>query len=1110
MKLSTSLKFALLLLAVAANIFAGNNNPTRDLPQPNLQPVEMEIKTHPYLSNRNRNVPAVEFIVDPIQLIETYYDYMPGGYNRNPLQLQPEFSDPNNYPADGYYVAYHANTSYSAERRIYYNYIDPNEVASTSTPISSTNFREGFPSIAIDPLTASPLVIWHNDNDNDNVLECTFSYDLFNVVGCPGLWIPDITLIDNPMAEAGQFANLGEFIWPVVSIGPSPVPGKRRAHVYANFAPNTGDAEYNCIYGYSDFYFNSSAFEMDFEDWTFQTFPVWDEWQLNETKRAIKDFVVSPIDGKVAFVGFAGTDFFMMSSDDYGETFEYYETTGRVDLENPQNEDGTFYFTNDDDTPATIFAYPSSDGTHYNAFFDETGEKIVAMGAYGINTEEGLTNSTYLPGMFYPKIFNYSLESGELEVDVVDLYIEGVDPNDDQPMIPWDLDEDGIVDEFQNDGTVTFVTSMPSWFWGGEFSDSFYKESLFKIGRVENYMVAIWQDAAGIYENFNEVPGYENWAEKPQIAIAVSADNGVHWSQPAFMNANSSDENYFSELSGMIPTYVYTADDLEVITETASSVSLEVPLFFCDDNSYGSYVHGFGNNSGGTLNYAKIQVDFEFEDSSATSIHDIQYTEDAGDGTYPSPLVDQEVTISGIVTGSNYAGTKYYICDLPEFGSGPWHGIYVYNVSDPAPELGDVVQVTGTVIEYYGVTEIGYSTYSVISTEYPVPAAMNVTTNDLVSSITAEQYESCLVQLNNVTVTSEPNEYGEWYVTDGVGECQIDDGFFYLDEVDPPIIVEEGYTFQRIKGILDYSYDIYGLSPRSPQDMFSSDIIFGDIDYNGLVQAYDAALTLQYTVGYDPIPGDPRPWENNRIIAADVDGNGDIQSYDAALILQYSIGLIEEFPVESRESEASRTCELIVSVEDDCFIFEVEGELIGFDLTVENEDISLGTPELLNWDSAILAYNSDTGYNLAIASALPATESTQFLKIPFSGSAEEVSLEVCLNSVPQTITTATTSGSNGNDVQYIDQTLGNYPNPFNPTTNISFSVKENNTPVNVKIYNIKGELVKSYEEELYNTGIHKVKWNGNDNKHKAVSSGVYFNRISIGEKHFNSKMILLK
>ena len=76
-------------------------------------------------------------------------------------------------------------------------------------------------------------------------------------------------------------------------------------------------------------------------------------------------------------------------------------------------------------------------------------------------------------------------------------------------------------------------------------------------------------------------------------------------------------------------------------------------------------------------------------------------------------------------------------------------------------------------------------------------------------------------------------------------------------------------------------------------------VTYGDVDGNGDVESYDASISLQYSVGMDPIPQiDPLPWELLRILAADVDGNGSVESYDASLILQYFVGLIDVFPVE--------------------------------------------------------------------------------------------------------------------------------------------------------------------------------------------------------------------
>ncbi len=201
----------------------------------------------------------------------------------------------------------------------------------------------------------------------------------------------------------------------------------------------------------------------------------------------------------------------------------------------------------------------------------------------------------------------------------------------------------------------------------------------------------------------------------------------------------------------------------------------------------------------------------------ATTIYDIQYTTEAGpDGTYPSPMVDEEVTVTGIVTGENYnQDNKFFLTDP---GGGPWHGVYVYDY-ETGPMVGDEVEVTGTVTEYYGLTELGYCTINILSQGNDVPDPIEVTTLDLVVPALAEQYEGCLVQVDGVTVTETQNDYGEWYIDDGSGECQVDDGFFYLDEVVPPIVIEVDMFWGRIIGCVDYSYDEFAINPRTPDDL---------------------------------------------------------------------------------------------------------------------------------------------------------------------------------------------------------------------------------------------------------------------------------------------------
>ena len=89
--------------------------------------------------------------------------------------------------------------------------------------------------------------------------------------------------------------------------------------------------------------------------------------------------------------------------------------------------------------------------------------------------------------------------------------------------------------------------------------------------------------------------------------------------------------------------------------------------------------------------------------------------------------------------------------------------------------------------------------------------------------------------------------------------------------------------------------------------------------------------------------------------------------------------------------------------------------------------------------------------------------------------------------------------------------LGNFPNPFNPTTTIKFEVlKDLEQTVFVDIYNIRGQLVKRLNCYIDGRGVYSIIWNGEDFQNKLVSSGVYFYSINFGNVTRSAKMILMK
>lgn len=103
----------------------------------------------------------------------------------------------------------------------------------------------------------------------------------------------------------------------------------------------------------------------------------------------------------------------------------------------------------------------------------------------------------------------------------------------------------------------------------------------------------------------------------------------------------------------------------------------------------------------------------------------------------------------------------------------------------------------------------------------------------------------------------------------------------------------------------------------------------------------------------------------------------------------------------------------------------------------------------------------------------------------------------------------TVGNSDVNNAPLYTRLGANYPNPFNPETTIRFSVKEK-CHVNISIYNIKGQLVKTSVNEEMNSGYHSVVWNGTDNHGRDVSSGVYFYKMSAGNYSSIKKMIVMK
>lgn len=87
----------------------------------------------------------------------------------------------------------------------------------------------------------------------------------------------------------------------------------------------------------------------------------------------------------------------------------------------------------------------------------------------------------------------------------------------------------------------------------------------------------------------------------------------------------------------------------------------------------------------------------------------------------------------------------------------------------------------------------------------------------------------------------------------------------------------------------------------------------------------------------------------------------------------------------------------------------------------------------------------------------------------------------------------------------------NYPNPFNPVTTIQFGVPASmKGRAELRIYNVKGELVKTLFEGIVEPGLHTFRWDGTNANGRKVTSGLYFYRIVCGNDRITKKMVLLR
>lgn len=172
------------------------------------------------------------------------------------------------------------------------------------------------------------------------------------------------------------------------------------------------------------------------------------------------------------------------------------------------------------------------------------------------------------------------------------------------------------------------------------------------------------------------------------------------------------------------------------------------------------------------------------------------------EGQLTEAFSGQTVVTNGVVTG--VFGSLVSLQD----GQGQYSGIWMFGPNVPVA-VGDQVEVTGTVSEYSGLTQLTGVSVVVEAQNAALPVAEVLSTG----TVSDEIWEGVLVQVTG-DVSNEDLNYGEWGLDDASGQCVVDDRGY--DAIETGFVLM-GNTWE-VTGPLDYSFGAFKIQPRSEAD----------------------------------------------------------------------------------------------------------------------------------------------------------------------------------------------------------------------------------------------------------------------------------------------------
>jgi hypothetical protein len=628
-----------------------------------------------------RNPPVWSWAHSPLNVMMSYFDYMPGGYNTQPLQLIPDSQ------GGGYFMVFHGESTSSATRKIYYAKISATGTLAGTGLLTGNPSAEGYPSLDVDPVTGIPFYAWHSnvDSDIDGYSESLIVWDKL-LGGTLGTFAPVAIVIDNPISLAAPYNTTDNaFIWPVVQIGTSPTAGMRRIYLMGrnNVTHNSsGNLSENVCIAYADFSTdllnNGTALT-----WSYTRVPQLDAWNHDTTlRRRPSTSLCVGNDGKIYVAGYHTTktdygniinepELDVFVCDNYGAgTWQRYSAFSHIQCWNPPDDFGTGGPTFNVDEPEYLY-WGIQDSGHLNSVMDQAGRLHMA-GMWDVTTifPNGVNEFSTFPYIDWNSVKEAVFDTNTHEFFLREIYPMVGTAADTLIWLPWDTNADYIVDAYDPlSGNLDshFDWNYPYWDHTVHGEEMAYQYNNFRITEPNDlgWMACVWQNSLRAFKfNFDNQTQYQAYANVPEIFISVSNDYGLNWSDPIVINSVD-----ITQFAGNTPMYVYPADKIKNLGVVNGHPTGRLGLMYYHDNTWGSYsvTPAVGPNDGGYVKYMAIDIDMNSLISSSISGQVRR-----ADNQQP---IEGAVITAGINSTASNAQGYYTLSILP--------GVYAVAVSAP-------------------------------------------------------------------------------------------------------------------------------------------------------------------------------------------------------------------------------------------------------------------------------------------------------------------------------------------------------------------------------------------------------------------------------------------